>query len=154
MTYMKIRAMKRFVRWLDQNNVHAELRETFFLRPWIMWPKERQGIERRLDETAARDAFCEDRSKKRKSWKSTYLRSSQYDKALQLITYITNRHKRRATMTKTKDKTRTEDKPEAGKVYALTGGPGSRCIANGNTWVESEVDQQELLVKPSLEKLK
>ena len=32
-----------------------------------------------------------------------------------------------------------QDKPEAGKVYALTGGPGSRCIANGNTWKESEV---------------
>ena len=34
-----------------------------------------------------------------------------------------------------------EDKPEAGKVYALTGGPGSRCIANGNSWKESEVVQ-------------
>jgi hypothetical protein len=33
------------------------------------------------------------------------------------------------------------NKPEAGKVYALTGGPGSRCIANGNTWKESEVAQ-------------
>jgi hypothetical protein len=33
------------------------------------------------------------------------------------------------------------DKPEAGKVYALTGGPGSRCIANGNSWKESEVVQ-------------
>ena len=33
------------------------------------------------------------------------------------------------------------NKPEAGKVYALTGGPGSRCIANGNSWKESEVDQ-------------
>ena len=32
-----------------------------------------------------------------------------------------------------------QDKPEAGKVYALTGGPGSRCIANGNSWEESEV---------------
>jgi len=47
-----------------------------------------------------------------------------------------------------------EDKPEAGKVYALTGGPGSRCIANGNTWAESEVDQQELLAKSSLDKRK
>ena len=47
-----------------------------------------------------------------------------------------------------------EDKPEDGKVYALTGGPGSRCIANGNTWAESEVDQQELLVKSSLKKCK
>ena len=32
-----------------------------------------------------------------------------------------------------------KDKPVEGKVYALTGGPGSRCIANGNTWAESEV---------------
>ena len=27
-----------------------------------------------------------------------------------------------------------EDKPEEGKVYALTGARGTRCIANGNTW--------------------
>ena len=55
----------------------------------------------------------------------------------------------------TKDKTRsTENKPEAGKVYALTGGPGSRCIANGNTWAESEVKEQELQTQSSLEKLK
>ena len=33
------------------------------------------------------------------------------------------------------------NKPEPGKVYALTGGPGSRCIANGNSWKESEVVQ-------------
>ena len=33
----------------------------------------------------------------------------------------------------------TIDKPEEGKVYALTGAPGSRCIANGNTWKDSEV---------------
>jgi hypothetical protein len=32
-----------------------------------------------------------------------------------------------------------EDKPEAGKVYALTGARDARCIANGNTWEESEV---------------
>lgn len=32
-----------------------------------------------------------------------------------------------------------KDKPEAGKVYALTGGPGSRCIANGFSWADSEV---------------
>ena len=29
-------------------------------------------------------------------------------------------------------KDRVQDKPEPGKVYALTGGPGSRCIANGD----------------------
>jgi hypothetical protein len=34
----------------------------------------------------------------------------------------------------------SRDKPEEGKVYALTGGPGSRCIANGNSWKESEVE--------------
>jgi len=38
-----------------------------------------------------------------------------------------------------RDEDRVVDKPEAGKVYALTGGPGSRCIANGNSWSESEV---------------
>ena len=32
-----------------------------------------------------------------------------------------------------------EDKPEAGKTYALTGARGTSCIANGNTWKESEV---------------
>ena len=36
-------------------------------------------------------------------------------------------------------KDQLQDKPEEGKVYALTGGPGSRCIANGNSWSESEV---------------
>ena len=43
-----------------------------------------------------------------------------------------------------------EDKPEDGKVYALTGGPGSRCIANGNSWKESEVVQD--LAAPALKK--
>tara|TARA_R100001079_G_scaffold54744_1_gene27981 strand:- start:211 stop:531 length:321 start_codon:yes stop_codon:yes gene_type:complete len=38
-----------------------------------------------------------------------------------------------------------ENKPEAGKLYALTGGPGSKCIANGNTWEESMVGEE---VKP------
>ena len=32
-----------------------------------------------------------------------------------------------------------KDKPEAGKTYALTGARGTRCIANGNSWAESEV---------------
>ena len=30
-------------------------------------------------------------------------------------------------------------KPQEGKTYALTGGPKDKCIANGNTWKESEV---------------
>ena len=37
------------------------------------------------------------------------------------------------------DKTKQEDKPEDGKIYSLTGGRGTACIANGNTWKESEV---------------
>ena len=32
-----------------------------------------------------------------------------------------------------------EDKPEPNKIYALTGGPGAKCIANGNTWSESVI---------------
>ena len=38
-----------------------------------------------------------------------------------------------------------EDKPEAGKIYALTGDPGSKCIANGNSWAESAIGEE---VKP------
>lgn len=34
------------------------------------------------------------------------------------------------------------DRPEEGKQYALTGKPGDPCIANGNTWKESEVKNE------------
>ena len=37
---------------------------------------------------------------------------------------------------------RLQDKPEEGKVYALTGGPGSKCIANGFSWKDSEVTDE------------
>jgi hypothetical protein len=47
-----------------------------------------------------------------------------------------------------------ENAPEAGKLYALTGAPGSRCIANGHSWGDSEVEQRELQVKTSLVKRK
>ena len=33
------------------------------------------------------------------------------------------------------------DKPLDGNVYALTGGPGTKCIANGNTWADSLVKE-------------
>ena len=36
-------------------------------------------------------------------------------------------------------KNKETDKPEEGKVYALTGAAGTACIANGNTWKEAEV---------------
>ena len=34
-----------------------------------------------------------------------------------------------------------KDKPEENKQYALTGGPGDKCISNGNSWKESEVKE-------------
>ena len=34
------------------------------------------------------------------------------------------------------------DKPEPGKIYSLTGAPGVPCIANGNTWAESEYKER------------
>lgn len=40
---------------------------------------------------------------------------------------------------RTEEQKPSEDKPESNKVYKLTGGPGEKCIANGNTWAESEV---------------
>ena len=36
--------------------------------------------------------------------------------------------------------TKKKDKPEPGKIYSLTGAPGVACIANGNTWEESVVE--------------
>jgi len=36
-----------------------------------------------------------------------------------------------------------KDKPEENKQYALTGGPGDKCISNGNSWKESEVKEKE-----------
>ena len=38
--------------------------------------------------------------------------------------------------------TKKKDKPEAGKIYSLTGAPGVACIANGNTWAESEYKEK------------
>ena len=34
------------------------------------------------------------------------------------------------------------DQPLPGKTYALTGARGTRCIANGNSWAESEVQEE------------
>ena len=34
---------------------------------------------------------------------------------------------------------KNQNKPEAGKTYALTGARGASGIANGNSWAESEV---------------
>ena len=36
-----------------------------------------------------------------------------------------------------------ENKPEYGKVYALTGGSGQPSIASGNTWAESRVETKK-----------
>ena len=36
-----------------------------------------------------------------------------------------------------------KDKPEPGKVYALTGGLGARCIANGYSWKDSVVKEEK-----------
>lgn len=37
--------------------------------------------------------------------------------------------------------TKINDRPEYGVQYALTGGKGQACIANGNSWSESKVHQ-------------
>ena len=34
------------------------------------------------------------------------------------------------------------DKPEEGKIYALTGVIDSKCILNGYSWKESEVKEE------------
>ena len=36
-------------------------------------------------------------------------------------------------------KTKIEDHPLPGVQYQITGGPGEKCLINGNTWEESKV---------------
>ena len=40
-----------------------------------------------------------------------------------------------------KKEEKRRDKPEQGKIYALTGGYNDKCILNGNTWAESIVTE-------------
>lgn len=35
------------------------------------------------------------------------------------------------------------DKPEENKIYALTGGPNDKCIANGDSWKDSVVQNDD-----------
>ena len=42
-----------------------------------------------------------------------------------------------------KPEDRGRDKPEEGKIYALTGVRDSKCILNGYSWKESEVKEKE-----------
>ena len=42
-----------------------------------------------------------------------------------------------------KIKTPQTDKPEEGKIYALTGVRDSKCILNGYSWKESEVKEEK-----------
>ena len=43
-------------------------------------------------------------------------------------------------------------KPEAGKLYSLTGGHGTPSIASGNTWAESEIkDADQVLAEAESE---
>ena len=39
-------------------------------------------------------------------------------------------------------KDQVADKPEPGKVYALTGKAGTKCIANGYSWKDSLVQEE------------
>jgi len=38
---------------------------------------------------------------------------------------------------------REKNKPEEGKIYALTGGVGDKCIANGDSWKDSVVKKKK-----------
>ena len=46
-----------------------------------------------------------------------------------------------------------KDKPEEGKVYALTGASGTPSIAAGNSWAESEVDRAREQLSQARDKL-
>ena len=45
------------------------------------------------------------------------------------------------------------EKPESNKEYALTGKSGDACIANGNSWKESEVKKKPETCNQKLERM-
>ena len=49
---------------------------------------------------------------------------------------------------KGEEKMQKKDQPIPGKVYSLTGKKGDKCIANGNTWSESEfIEEKDTEIK-------
>lgn len=92
--FLKINNMKRFTKWLDENDVHLETIRTYFDMPWVMWPNERKGIERRLKATEERDKFCSERAKTRPGWRNCETRFGQYKKAEKLLEYVKSRYDR------------------------------------------------------------
>ena len=52
---------------------------------------------------------------------------------------VRNEITRRAKVKRETTEPKVEGRPEFGKVYSLTGGPGVKAISNGNSWAESEV---------------
>ena len=56
--------------------------------------------------------------------------------------YLNMKNRKRGNM-KDKKKEPQTDKPEEGKIYALTGVRDSKCILNGYSWKESEVKEED-----------
>jgi len=46
--------------------------------------------------------------------------------------------------------TTEKNKPTPNKQYRLTGGTGEKCIANGNSWAESEVPTYKITLEEVL----
>jgi hypothetical protein len=90
---LKINAMKRFSRWLDQSEVHHSTID--YWASQFCRGKEWENISKRLDSVQERWKFCCERAKKRKKWGSSILRSEQYKLAGRLLTYIKKRNERK-----------------------------------------------------------
>lgn len=87
---LKINAMKRFTRWLDINNVHNSLWDEYNPLGKIY-----EGLERRAQEANQRDKFCHTRRQQRPTWSDMFSRSSHFNRANKLLTYIQTRYERK-----------------------------------------------------------
>lgn len=90
---LKINAMKKFTRWLDQSEVHHSTID-YWASPFCRG-KEWENISERLDSVQERWSFCSSRGRKRKHWRSSILRSEQYMIANKLLNFIKHRHERK-----------------------------------------------------------
>jgi len=91
---LKINAMKRFCRFLDQTDVHPSTID-YWASPFCRG-KEWENIEERLDSNQRRWNFCIAREKRgNKRWKSAYLRSKQFELAELFLKYISKRNQKK-----------------------------------------------------------
>tara|TARA_Y100000004_G_C8904786_1_gene408155 strand:- start:243 stop:539 length:297 start_codon:yes stop_codon:yes gene_type:complete len=93
---LKLNNMKKFIYWLDINNVHPNTLNTFKHFPNS---EEHKKVLKRLSQARSRNKFWDSRCKSRPNFNSDPhipKRIAQFSKASELISYIIERNLRKS----------------------------------------------------------